>query len=118
MQKDPQLIEALCRPYCSYFKPDRNEELLCRGAMIVVGLQQAGRLTNHHENVALKQAREATEVLLERLCGACDFRAEDCDFARDPSARPCGGFILLTRLLAADMITAEELDAPRGKNKG
>jgi hypothetical protein len=109
MRKNEALVQTLCLPYCHYYKQGKNEDLLCRGALVVERLILSGRglmgpgKDQYHADPATR------ELMLHRLCIACDFRENDCDFARDLRAQPCGGFILLTGLLRSGMITIEDI---------
>jgi len=108
MCKNEALIKALCLPYCHYYKPGRNEELLCRGAVVVQRLIESGRNLPIAEKLP-QDVDEVQEPVLQPVCGACEFRKQDCDFAQDRTARPCGGFVLLAGLLKAGVITIGDL---------
>lgn len=102
------LEQTLCLKFCSYYKPGKNEELACKGYMVVERLFREGK------NLVLEsKGRESNPVLAERmvktLCIACDFHEQDCDFMQDRAARPCGGFVLLERLLGSGVITMEDI---------
>lgn len=107
--KTTTLVRTLCVPYCAYFKQDRNEELLCRGAVVVERLTATRAFIPGSEFVHGEPEPETQETLIRRVCTACDFRESDCDFAQDRRARPCGGFILLGSLLGSGTITADDL---------
>jgi hypothetical protein len=50
------------------------------------------------------------QALRENVCRACSFRASDCDFIlTEGKAAPCGGFVLLSLLLAEGEITLEDI---------
>jgi hypothetical protein len=111
MRKNEALIRKLCRPYCRYYKQDKNEDLLCRGAVVVERLILSGKnifppakkKNRHH-------AGPATRALaVNHLCAACAFRQNDCDFAQDGTSQPCGGFVLILELLEQGVITIEDL---------
>lgn len=109
MVKNATLVKTLCLPYCRYYKPGRNEELLCRGAVVVQRLMESGRSLSTRENPHQGIDREYREVITQEVCGSCDFREQDCDFAQDRAACPCGGFALLLGLLRAGVITSGDL---------
>ena len=109
MVKSENLVKTLCLPYCHYYKPGRNEELLCRGAVVVQRLMESGRSLSVRENPHQGIDCEHREVVTRKVCGPCEFREQDCDFAQDRAASPCGGFALLLRLLKAGVITSEDL---------
>jgi hypothetical protein len=109
MIKNATLVKTLCLPYCHYYKPGRNEELLCRGAVVVQRLVESGRSLTINENPHPGIDCEYGEVVRQLVCGACEFRERDCDFARDRTACPCGGFVLLSELLKAGVIASGDL---------
>ncbi len=109
MKKNAALVQTLCLPYCHYYKPDRNEELLCRGAVVIQRLIDSGRNLSLEEKRSQGLAREVRELIIKRVCGDCEFREQDCDFAQDRKARPCGGFELISGLLAATVVTIEDI---------
>jgi hypothetical protein len=108
MKKNSHLVKTLCLPYCLYYKPGKNEELLCRGAVVVERLMATGKNV-----VPLRTGSEAgkeiVEQIVQNLCAACDFREHDCDFMLDRKAGPCGGLVLIQRLLASGAITIEDV---------
>lgn len=109
MEKNETLVSMLCLPYCAYYKPGKNEKVRCRGALIVERLMLLGRTLPPPEKGHNVPDQSVTECLVRLLCGVCDFRENDCDFAQNRHARPCGGFVLLSRLLGSLTISAEEI---------
>lgn len=108
MIKNKQLIQTLCLPYCIYYKPGKNEESVCRGAVVVDRLVCAGKSVA----VVLPAGKSRTvpdEFLVRHLCGVCDFHEHDCDFMQDQSATPCGGYLLLEKLLDSGMLAPEDV---------
>lgn len=100
--------EALCRNFCSYYKPEKKEELVCRGAIVVQGLLHLRQFS--FERTASQPSRNAAAEIVKRVCAVCDFRIAGCDFAADGRSVPCGGFLFLAQLMAQGTITAEDLD--------
>ncbi len=100
--KEPFLKNSLCLPFCAYYKPGKNEELACRGYQVVERLMQSGKTIPF--DVARDFDRRQAEALVKAMCRACDFRKDGCDFVQDRRAQPCGGFVLLARLLASGVI--------------
>lgn len=108
MKKKAPLIQTLCLKYCPYFKPDKNEELACRGYDVVERLMQAGRSVTP-ERAGISADTEVTDQLVQALCSACSFHEHDCDFFHDLVSKPCGGFMLLSQLLGSGRITIDEI---------
>jgi hypothetical protein len=109
MHKNEALVRTLCLPFCVYYKPGKNEELLCGGAVVVERLMQSGRRLPLVEKPGTNPDERAAESMVRHLCVACDFREHDCDFIQDRTASPCGGYIYLTQLLASGVITIEDI---------
>lgn len=109
MKKNATLVQTLCLPYCHYYKQGRNEELLCRGAVVIRRLIESGRNLSIEEKLPQDVNLEAQEQIIRTVCGTCEFREHDCDFAQDRKARPCGGFVLLSGLLKTGAITTKDL---------
>ncbi len=111
MRKNEALICTLCRPYCRYYKQGKNEDLLCRGAVVVERLILSGKSIvpsgeKKHRHHAAPSIRE---LVVNHLCAVCAFRQHDCDFAKDGTSEPCGGFLLLLELLEQGVITIEDI---------
>lgn len=108
MKKNPQLDKTLCLNFCSYYKPGKNEELACRGYEVVERLSRAGKPVSCGKSGA-KSSAEQVELIVQRLCSACGFQKDGCDFMLDRKAPPCGGFVLLAQLLDAGVISMDDL---------
>lgn len=109
MVKNKALIQMLCLPFCIYYKPGKNEEFLCRGAVIAERLMRSGRnLLAGQKNLCVPD-HDTIELAVRLLCSACGFRENDCDFAQDRQAHPCGGFVFLSRLLDTKTILAGDI---------
>jgi hypothetical protein len=108
MTKNEQLVRELCLPYCIYYKPGKNEEYICRGAVVVERLLRAGTLITAVMS-AQKCGRVTDESLVKHLCNTCDFHEHDCAFMQDRAAMPCGGFLLLEQLLGFGVIAPEDI---------
>ena len=92
---------------CSYYKPGKNEELACRGYLVLErlalqGVPMRGAKGEHRD-------RTGEELLVRTLCMPCPFHEHDCDFMENSALPPCGGFLLLAQLLAAKDISIEDV---------
>jgi hypothetical protein len=99
----------LCFRFCPYYKPGKNEELACRGFTVAVQLMRRGRQIAF-EKYGMQFDTTQEELLRQRMCPACAFHEQDCDFMLDRTARPCGGFVLVSQLLGSGVITLEEIE--------
>jgi len=109
MNKNETLVRNLCLPYCCYYKKGKNEDFRCRGAVVVERLMRSGRLFILEDENRNNLDPAVTEVTVHLLCSHCDFREEDCDFAHNRNAQPCGGFFYLARLLGTGKITEQDI---------
>ncbi len=106
--KKKSLETSLCMQFCTYYKPGKKEELACRGYTVVERLMQSGKAVP--ANGADKGFdHERAEPLVSVLCRACDFHIDGCDFMLDREAAPCGGFVLLARLLEDGIIAIGDI---------
>jgi hypothetical protein len=108
MKNDPDLTEMVCRRFCRFFRPGVKEELSCAGYNFFRDRVGGARLREWL--AAVDPARAGTPAdraaAAMTLCGGCEFRAADCDFQAEPQkpeAAPCGGYVLLCHLLAAQV---------------
>ena len=102
------LEQTLCLRLCSYYKPGKNEELACKGYMVVERLLREGKSLVFEGNSG-ESSPVLADKIVKTLCIACDFHEQDCDFMQDRAARPCGGFVLLEQLLGSGVITIEDI---------
>jgi len=103
MEKEA-LVKLLCAPYCSFYKPGKDEELACNGFSVLMKLAATGlEVTAPPEKGALQEQTE--DELFGSVCLSCSFAREDCDFASwrrgeqkgrlRKEMNPCGGFLFL-----------------------
>jgi hypothetical protein len=48
-------------------------------------------------------------ALARLLCAPCPFHRDDCDFAAKKEASPCGGYLLVGRLIDRGAISLDDL---------
>jgi ubiquitin len=113
MGAQPDLTQAVCLRFCSYYKPERNEELACGGYVVLEQLAQQGVPMRGAQ--AEPRDRNCEELLVTTLCTACPFQEHDCDFMENRALPPCGGFLLLAQLLAAKQISIEDVKDPSAR---
>jgi len=93
----------ICRDFCSYFK-EGKEELKCGGYQFLMDnftLTEIKLLDHFIEKTdgLKKLVPPDNEELFNLVCSRCDFRIDGCDYMEDRSGPPCGGFILIDRLV-------------------
>lgn len=113
MSKNQTLVKKLCEPFCAYYKPGRNEELLCRGAQVFNRLVREGKPIVPAK-LGMQSDPQAIELIVNSMCIACDFHEHDCDFMEDRGKPACGGFVLLSQLVACGQIEIKEIMESRG----
>jgi len=103
------LVRNLCGNFCSYYKPSKEEELACRGFIVVKRLMEAGKKISFERSGKKPSPPKAAE-LRESLCPPCPFYESDCDYIlQEGEARPCGGFIFLGLLLDDGVICIDDV---------
>jgi hypothetical protein len=109
MATEKDLEKKLCLKYCTYFKPNKNNELECMGYYVIKKLLKKGQkiiFTNTKKTIS----RKTVEMFKKRMCIYCPFYKNDCDFLQQKYAsHPCGGFILLGKLLELNLISFDDI---------
>jgi hypothetical protein len=100
--------QTLCLKYCAYFKPGKNEELACRGYLVVEQLIRSGK-ARIPDAFTKEPDRSTAETVIQKICVNCDFFEKDCDFMQDRAAPPCGGMVVLTQLLKTNRASLEDI---------
>jgi hypothetical protein len=111
-EKKGKADTTLCRNFCKYYKPGKNENLACQGFVVVHRLIGKGKQLSQAkpQRTAVPDVK-TVEGLKGRVCGACSFHESDCDFVLSGgTASPCGGSVLLFHLLGNGDLTLEELE--------
>ena len=126
--KSGSLAGEICKGYCQYYKPSRDEEIACMGFIIAERLAAwglpisfpviSGPLSDKGETEM--PGEETTVLLKNQICTVCPFYEKDCDFirfhrhnapdARQVKAMPCGGFLFLGRLIDGKVIDIRDIN--------
>jgi hypothetical protein len=103
---------TVCRNYCAYYKPGKNEDMMCQGFVVVHGILRGGKQVSLSRPATFADpGAAAIEGLRKRVCSACSFRRADCDYVlTGGTAVPCGGFALLSHLLGSGEVTLTDID--------
>ncbi len=110
MKKRSETDATLCANFCAYYKPGKNEELACEGLVVVRRLVEKGKKIPPAKRGAALANPLSADTLRNSVCMVCSFHESDCDFIlTGGKAFPCGGFVVLSRLLDAGEITIEEI---------
>ena len=113
MGKQPKSDTTICRNFCVYYKPGKNEELACQGFIVVQGIINRGKkISKERPNKIAAADSRTVELLKKRVCSVCEFSADGCDFIlTSGDATPCGGFVLLSHLCTSGELVPEDLEA-------
>ena len=126
--KSGSLTGEICKNYCQFYKPSKEEDIACMGFIV------AGRLVEWGIPAALTPVpgphgegdetglpdEDTSEKLRNQMCPSCPFYDDDCDFisfhrhntpdARQVNAMPCGGFLFLGRLIDRKVIDIRDIN--------
>lgn len=101
--------KKICENFCSYYKPSKESELACMGFIVTKRLIKSGKKIPFAKSEQVSDIA-AGEKLIQNMCASCAFYESDCDFIlKEGRALPCGGFILLQRLIAKRIITIDDI---------
>lgn len=103
--------EQLCLHFCPYFKPGKNEDLACRGYIVIGAMLDRGlSVPLHRRKEGHAPSPETTESLNQALCKDCSFFEQDCDYILTRgNASACGGFRLLSLLVDEGLLRIEDI---------
>lgn len=103
------LRERLCLQFCPYYKPSKDEEIACKGFLVVEKLIKDGKEISFIKSDKILET-DTEKILRENLCIFCSFNKSDCDYAEEEEgASPCGGFSLLGRLIEKQVLTVDNI---------
>lgn len=94
----------ICRGFCSFYKPDKKEDLNC-GAYDFL----TTNLTEDELKLAAFSAIRPCDYSRDReirdlACSGCEFLADGCDFREGLPSPPCGGYAIVESLLKQNYI--------------
>ncbi len=105
----------VCKNYCHYYKPAKDEKLACKGLLVIERIiENGGEIPLDMLDLSAKSDRiinhNTKEILFKNICISCPFYESDCDFAEQKEdSKPCGGFIFLGLLLEEDIISVDDI---------
>lgn len=113
------LRDRLCRRFCTYYKPEKREDIACAGYAMIERLAKSGTAISF--DLADEAPRGEDEKRLRGIiCARCPFHEADCDYVMATSGQgsvhaeteppPCGGFVLLLRLLGSGKVGIEVVE--------
>lgn len=103
------LQEKVCRRFCRYYKPSKDESLACMGYLVIESLSKRGRPVAFPESAGNGVASVAR--LIGSMCIRCPFYEDGCDFVQDvPGSSACGGFVVLDHMCETGVLSAEDIE--------
>jgi hypothetical protein len=126
--KSRSLTGEICKSYCQYYKPSKEEDIACMGFVVAGRLVEEGILAaltpvpgpHGEEDETGLPCEDTSEKLRNQMCPVCPFYENDCDFisfhrhntpdARQVNAMPCGGFLFLGRLIDRKIIDIRDVN--------
>jgi hypothetical protein len=103
------LQERLCRKFCRYYKPSKDERLACMGYLVIESLAKSGR-EMPFPATAEKPGTSVEKMLRGHMCAGCPFYEDGCDFVRgEQDSSPCGGFIVLAHMCGTRSVSVDDI---------
>lgn len=87
----------ICKKFCNYYKSNKESEL-CGGYFYLQKFLTPSELDSIIEVFHL-DSRETLNQELSFICSICDFKEEGCDFFINKTNSPCGGYVIISRLI-------------------
>ena len=101
--------DEVCKRFCRYYKPDRKEDLACRGFVLAERLFARG-LRYPVKACGSEVTGENEAFFRKEICPVCPFHEDGCDFfVRVEGAPACGGLIFLYQLLESGDLSIDDL---------
>ena len=101
--KEDAYTGIICKGLCTFYKEGKED--LCCGTYQF--LKKNLTLVELRSMIELSKALErpdeytfdADDYIKKLVCDKCDFLVDGCDFREDGSLPPCGGYIIIEKLL-------------------
>jgi hypothetical protein len=102
--KEAEYNRIICKPFCSFYK-EGKDEMACGGYNLLINQATLAELKRLAGQISItedisKQIPPENEFLTNVVCKQCDFLVDGCDYAENRSGPPCGGYILIERLVS------------------
>lgn len=94
--KENAYTSLICKKFCSYYKPGKEEEF-CGGYAFLkenlTSLELSSIIRVFNLTKTLPSVHEVYPI-----CNKCSFKEEGCDFIIKESNTPCGGYLIIHNL--------------------
>jgi hypothetical protein len=90
---------AICRKFCSYYKPGSNEDLRCGSFAFLARNLTQGEIRRAAGSAPVDFSFSEDRAIREMICQKCDFLVDGCDYRGGVGKKPCGGYAVVEHLL-------------------
>lgn len=98
--KETVYAEIICKGFCKFYK-EGKEEIQCGGYKLLKNNLTCAELIQLADNISKQTNPEESENFLTQfICNKCDFQIDGCDFREGLPSPPCGGYIIISRLIS------------------
>ncbi len=101
--KEKAYSKVICKGFCNFYK-EGKEEIHCGGYEILINnvTPKEIQLLSHHlsKQPIDESQKNLDDFLMEFVCKRCDFEIDGCDFREGNPSPPCGGYIIISKLLS------------------
>ncbi|MFN3739725.1 MAG: hypothetical protein ACK4TF_03500 [Thermodesulfovibrionales bacterium] len=99
MKGEKEYRNIICKKFCSYYKPDKEEYSGTVNPRCGAFKFLKTSLTPEELKGLIKGKLFVSPLFDQKdLCQRCDFRFNDCDFYAGLSQNPCGGYRIIETL--------------------
>ena len=96
--KAERYTEVICKRFCKFYKPGKDR-LACGAYDFLAENLSAGELSKMADYGGVSPDFSVDAIIRGLACERCEFRIDGCDFRAGLNSPPCGGYVLIERLL-------------------
>ncbi|MFN3395347.1 MAG: hypothetical protein ACK4Z9_00950 [Thermodesulfovibrionales bacterium] len=96
--KDAAFTDLICKGFCSFYK-EGKEEFTCGAYNFLVRNLTEKELSNQSVNMEKTPDLSFDDYIKSTVCSRCEFLKEDCDFRAGKHSPPCGGYVVIEKLM-------------------
>jgi len=91
--------QAICKKFCSFYKPGKKEDLKC-GSFAFLSLHLTEReIRRAASSAPVTYSFSEDSAIKDMVCQKCDFLVDGCDYRDGVGKTPCGGYAVVEHLL-------------------